>query len=60
MASALGGMGKLSELKRRLLFVVGALVVFGIGAHIPFPVIDGVARSGLFELLTRIMLHMIQ
>ncbi|MDO9372008.1 MAG: preprotein translocase subunit SecY [Gammaproteobacteria bacterium] len=49
MASALGGMGKLSELRRRLLFVVGALVVFRIGAHIPVPGIDPVALAALFE-----------
>ena len=49
MASALGGMGKLSELRRRLLFVVGALIVFRIGAHIPVPGIDPVALAALFE-----------
>ena len=49
MASALGGMGKLSELRRRLLFVVGALVVFRIGAHIPVPGVDPIALAALFE-----------
>ena len=49
MASALGGVGKLSELRRRLLFVLGALVVFRIGAHIPVPGIDPVALAALFE-----------
>lgn len=49
MANALGGMGKLSELKRRLLFVVGALIVFRIGAHIPVPGVDPIALASLFE-----------
>ncbi|SFD13805.1 protein translocase subunit secY/sec61 alpha [Thiohalospira halophila DSM 15071] len=48
MASALGG-GKLTELKQRLLFVLGAIIVFRIGAHIPVPGIDPVALSAMFE-----------
>ncbi|MEW6354334.1 MAG: preprotein translocase subunit SecY [Pseudomonadota bacterium] len=49
MANSLAGMGKLTELKRRLLFVLGALLVFRIGAHIPVPGIDPVALAALFE-----------
>jgi len=49
MANSLAGIGKLTELKRRLLFVLGALVVFRIGAHIPVPGIDPVALAALFE-----------
>ena len=48
VAGALAG-GKLTELKNRLLFVLGALLVFRIGAHIPVPGIDPVALAGLFE-----------
>lgn len=48
MANALSG-GKLTELKQRLLFVLGALLVFRVGAHIPVPGIDPVALAGLFE-----------
>lgn len=48
MASALGG-GKLTELKQRLLFVLGAIIVFRIGAHIPVPGIDPVALAAMFE-----------
>ncbi|MBF0470320.1 MAG: preprotein translocase subunit SecY [Gammaproteobacteria bacterium] len=51
-ASAMAGMlsgGKLTELKQRLLFVLGALLVFRIGAHIPVPGIDPVALAALFE-----------
>ena len=36
----LGGAGRFSDLKRRLLFLLGALIVFRIGAHIPVPGID--------------------
>jgi preprotein translocase subunit SecY len=41
--------GKLSELKQRILFVLGALVVFRVGAHIPVPGIDPAALALLFE-----------
>lgn len=36
-ASLLGGLGKLTELRQRLLFVVGALIVYRIGTYIPVP-----------------------
>ena len=39
----------LSELKSRLLFVVGALVVYRIGSHIPVPGIDPKALAAMFE-----------
>jgi len=48
MANALSG-GKLTELKQRLLFVLGALLVFRIGTHIPVPGIDPIALAKLFE-----------
>ncbi|HEX9802393.1 MAG TPA: preprotein translocase subunit SecY [Gammaproteobacteria bacterium] len=48
MANALSG-GKLTELKQRLLFVLGALLVFRIGTHIPVPGIDPLALAKLFE-----------
>ncbi len=38
-----------SELKQRLLFVVGALIVFRIGSFIPVPGIDPQALSVLFD-----------
>lgn len=41
--------GKLTELKQRLLFVLGALIVFRIGTHIPVPGVDPVALAALFE-----------
>jgi preprotein translocase subunit SecY len=49
MARSLAGGGKLTELKQRLLFLLGALLVFRIGTHIPVPGIDPVALAKLFE-----------
>jgi preprotein translocase subunit SecY len=48
LASALGG-GKLSELKNRLLFVLGALLVFRIGTYVPVPGINPEALAALFD-----------
>ena len=48
MAGAVGS-GGLSELRQRILFVIGAMIVFRIGAHIPVPGIDPEALAGLFE-----------
>lgn len=47
-----------SDLKKRILFVLGALIVYRLGAHVPLPGIDAVAlghyaqqlQSGLFGL----------
>jgi preprotein translocase subunit SecY len=47
--SIFGAVGKMSELKNRLLFVLGALVVFRLGAHIPVPGIDPVRLAELFQ-----------
>lgn len=41
--------GRLSELKQRVLFLAGALLVFRIGSFIPVPGIDSVALAALFE-----------
>jgi preprotein translocase subunit SecY len=41
--------GKLTDLKQRLLFVIGALVVFRIGTHIPVPGIDPIALAEMFK-----------
>lgn len=46
---ALGGMGQLTELRQRLLFVAGALLVFRIGTFIPVPGVNPVALAALFE-----------
>src|SRR3954467_10111898 len=45
----LGKTGKYGDLKKRLLFLLGALIVFRIGAHIPVPGIDPVKLAELFQ-----------
>ncbi|MEN8177326.1 MAG: preprotein translocase subunit SecY [Pseudomonadota bacterium] len=49
MMNSLGGMGRLTELRQRLLFVAGALLVFRIGTFIPVPGVNPVALAALFE-----------
>lgn len=41
--------GKMGDLKRRLWFLIGALIVYRIGAHIPVPGIDPVVLEDLFK-----------
>lgn len=48
-SATLGGAGKFGDLKRRLLFLVGALIVYRIGAHIPVPGIDPARLAELFQ-----------
>lgn len=45
----LKSMSKMSELKGRLMFVLGALIVYRLGAHIPVPGIDPDVLAKLFE-----------
>jgi len=45
---ASGGLGGLTELKHRILFVIGALIIFRLGAHIPVPGINAEALAALF------------
>ena len=48
-ASALGGLGKFTELRQRLVFVILALIVYRIGSYIPVPGIDPEAMLRLME-----------
>jgi preprotein translocase subunit SecY len=48
MSGVGGGLGKFSELRSRLLFVVGALIVYRIGCYIPVP---GVNPEAMLELM---------
>ena len=48
-AAQLGKTGKYGDLKKRLFFLLGALVVFRIGAHIPVPGIDPNVLAELFQ-----------
>ncbi|MGH8678113.1 MAG: preprotein translocase subunit SecY [Burkholderiales bacterium] len=41
--------GKFGDLKRRLLFLLGALIVYRIGAHVPVPGIDPIQLAQLFK-----------
>jgi preprotein translocase subunit SecY len=47
--SILSAVNKTGELKRRLLFVLGALIVYRLGAHIPVPGINAEVLAKLFE-----------
>src|SRR4051794_34155708 len=52
MATALPNVGKgarYGDLKRRLLFLLGALLVFRVSAHIPVPGIDPNVLAGVFQ-----------
>ena len=49
MGGGLAGIGKLTELRKRLLFVVGALLVFRIGTFIPVPGVNPAALAALFD-----------
>ncbi|HXV11224.1 MAG TPA: preprotein translocase subunit SecY [Burkholderiales bacterium] len=49
IGEALLGGGKLGDLKRRLLFLLGALIVFRIGSYIPVPGINSDQLAELFN-----------
>ena len=48
-SGGIGALGKSAELRSRLLFVLMALVIFRVGAHITIPGIDPVVMQSLFE-----------
>ncbi|MHB1142191.1 MAG: preprotein translocase subunit SecY [Sulfuricaulis sp.] len=45
----LAGLGKLTELRQRIFFVLGVLIVYRIGTYIPVPGINPVALAQMFE-----------
>ncbi|AXA83564.1 preprotein translocase subunit SecY [Lysobacter oculi] len=45
----MAGAGKFTELRQRLLFVLGALIVYRIGCHIPVPGVNPVAMTAFME-----------
>lgn len=55
---ALGGIGKVSELRKRLFFVLMALIVYRIGTFIPTPGIDPAAMAQFFEQQSGTILNM--
>jgi preprotein translocase subunit SecY len=48
-AGALAGLGKLTELRQRLLFVVGALIVYRLGTFIPVPGVNPGAMAQFMD-----------
>lgn len=52
------GKFQFGELKSRLIFVLGAFVVYRIGAHIPVPGIDPNALAAMFEQQSGSMMDM--
>ncbi len=48
-AGLMGASGKMGDLKARLWFLIGALIVYRIGAHIPVPGIDPLVLADLFR-----------
>ncbi|MFM6988496.1 MAG: preprotein translocase subunit SecY [Arenimonas sp.] len=48
-ASLFGGLGKFTELRQRLMFVVLALIVYRIGSYIPVPGVNPQAMLALME-----------
>jgi len=48
-SSMMSRFGNLTELRQRLLFLLGALVVYRLGAHIPVPGIDPKALALMFQ-----------
>ncbi|HJL56743.1 MAG: preprotein translocase subunit SecY [Arenicellales bacterium] len=48
-ASPLAGLGKMTELRQRIVFVLGAMVIYRLGTHIPIPGVDPTAVAALFE-----------
>jgi len=49
LSAALGGMGRLTELRQRLLFLLGALLVYRVGTFVPVPGVNPVAIAALFD-----------
>ena len=48
-ANMLAGLGKLTELKQRIMFVIGALIVYRLGSFIPVPGVNSEAMTKLIE-----------
>lgn len=48
-SNPLAGLGQLTELKQRLLFVIGAMVVYRLGSFIPVPGVDPDAMGRLIQ-----------
>ena len=49
VSGAASGLGQIKELRQRLFFVLGAILVFRVGSFIPLPGIDPVVLASLVE-----------
>lgn len=58
LASSIGGAGKLTELRKRLLFVLLGMVIYRIGTFIPVPGINPVAMAQFFDQQSGTILQM--
>ena len=58
LAASLGQGGQLVELKSRLWFVLGGIIVYRLGSHVPVPGIDPVALAAMFEQQSGTILDM--
>jgi len=56
--NALGGLGRLTEVRQRLVFVLIALVVYRFGAHLTIPGIDQHALAQMFQRQSGTILDM--
>ena len=48
-AAALGEAARFADLRQRLFFLIGALIVYRTGTFIPVPGIDPIALKGFFD-----------
>lgn len=48
-ASSIAALGKLTELRQRLLFVLGALIVYRFGTFVPVPGVNPDAMTSLMQ-----------
>ena len=55
---SLAGLGQVKELRKRLLFVLMALIVYRIGTYIPVPGIDPSAMARFFDQQSSTILGM--
>lgn len=58
VGASFGDLGKVAELRQRLFFLLGALIVYRIGTYVPVPGINPVALQQFFDQQTGTILDM--
>ena len=53
MLAALGNLFKIPDLKKKILFTLGMVAIYRIGAYIPTPGIDGAKLAQFFDNIAR-------